>query len=462
MLYLYCRCRHREAKDTDTNKAYYNEEEDSYVINDPQKEFDSSSFSENHGMLNDPHYQKMLNDHPYQPLDIKTVQSSPYTPLDVDGKSTVARENSEKNNEYDFPGVVVTHQKKSEKVYEDIYVEPDVNQNSTTPEKNHNYANLMGDRQPGESKQSPTSTLVNKTAYLSKGRKEVEEVVEETSCDTLEVAVKKKQKNHNANDNVPSKKREKMDKVLHSPKQHTGTAKKQPLLPPTQQSSTNKQHLAPTQQSATTKQHLTPTQQSATTKQQLAPTQQSATTKQHLTPTQQSATTKQHLTPTQQSATTKQHLTPTQQSATTKQHLTPTQQSATTKQHLTPTQQSATIKQQLAPTQQSATIKQQLAPAQQSTTAKQQLAPAQQSTTTKQQPLLPCAQQTKKPNPVMTGSAPNTSSKPSIAPKAKKQPLLPKQSGVAMQPPTGKKISNEAPPGSSVAQLRKKLEKNLQ
>ena len=448
MLYLYCRCRHREAKDTDTNKAYYNEEEDSYVINDPQKEFDSSSFSENHGMLNDPHYQKMLNDHPYQPLDIKTVQSSPYTPLDVDGKSTVARENSEKNNEYDFPGVVVTHQKKSEKVYEDIYVEPDVNQNSTTPEKNHNYANLMGDRQPGESKQSPTSTLVNKTAYLSKGRKEVEEVVEEASRDTLEVAVKKKQNNHNANDNVPSKKREKMDKVLHSPKQHTGTAKKQPLLPPTQQSATTKQQLAPTQQSATIKQQLAPPQQSATIKQQLAPAQQSTTAKQQLAPAQQLTTAKQQLAPAQQLTTTKQQLAPAQQSTTTKQ--------------LAPAQQLTTTKQQLAPAQQSTTTKQQRAPAQQSTTTKQQQASTQQSATIKQQPLLHCAQQTKKPNPVMTGSAPNTSSKPSIAPKAKKQPLLPKQSGVAMQPPTGKKISNEAPPGSSVAQLRKKLEKNLQ
>ena len=101
----------------------------------------------------------------------------------------------------------------------------------------------------------------------------------------------------------------------------------------------------------------------------------------------------------------------------------------------------------------------------------------QQLSTTRKRPLLPPTQQSvtpkpqtktskQKPNPIKTRSSSDSSSKPPTAPKSKKPPLvrgstLPEQRTNANQPPAGNKVANLSSPGSSVAELRKKLEKSF-
>ena len=83
--------------------------------------------------------------------------------------------------------------------------------------------------------------------------------------------------------------------------------------------------------------------------------------------------------------------------------------------------------------------------------------------TKKQSTLLPPTQQSatpkpqtrpQQPDPVMTGSPSDVSTKPPIASKAKKQPLLPKK-----VPPEQLAVTKQPLPGSNVTELRKNIEK---
>ena len=83
--------------------------------------------------------------------------------------------------------------------------------------------------------------------------------------------------------------------------------------------------------------------------------------------------------------------------------------------------------------------------------------------TSKKQPTLPPTQESatpkpqtcpQQPNPVMTGSPSDVSSKPPIASKAKKQPLLPKKGSLEQSA-----VTRQPPPGSNVTELRKEIEK---
>ena len=331
---------------------------------------------------------------PYTSLNLKSVQTFAYSLLAFNRKSSTAKyENTTiTTNEYDTPKEVVPQKKPS-------------------TQQTNEYANWnVIIKQHGEGDQNSVDRKSSKKIPSTSGRG-VKKVGKETTAPrksqafASDVTMPTKEDIGDTHHLTLPKKHEQKEKVPPPTKQHPKTNKKQPLLPPSQQSATLRPQARPQQPDPV----MTGSPSDVSPKPPIPPKAK----KQPLLPKK----------------------VPPEQLAVTKQ---PPQ---TCPQQPDPVMTGSPLDVSLKPPIALKAKKQPLLP---------KKIPPEQSAVTKQPPQT----RPQQPDPIMTASPSDVSPKPPIASKAKKQPLLPKKVHLEQSA-----VTNQPLPGSNVTELRKKLER---